>query len=108
MIKKIILSFFIIFLLLTFFVLTSYATETQDSNSIESDTTFSNDDSSENNVTYKPQSSNVDSSYVTSVTPVSTQYEANLGLNNILSILLISIGILLILLGVAILIKLKR
>lgn len=108
MIKKLTLSFFIIFLLLTFFVLTSYATENQNDDVALSDTTFSNDDSPENNATYKPQSSNVDSSYVTSVTPVSTQYEANLGLNNILSILLISIGILLILLGVAILIKLKR
>lgn len=105
--KKIILSFLILFLILTFFTFTCYATETEITEEVESDTT-SDTTSSENNVTYRPQSSNVDSSYVTSVTPVSSQYEANLGLNNILSILLISIGILLILFSIAILIRIKR
>ena len=105
--KKIILSFLIIFLILTLFTFTCYATETENTEVVESDTT-SDTTSSENNVTYRPQSSNVDSSYVTSVSPVSSQYEANLGLNNILSILLISIGILLILFSIAILKRIKK
>ena len=105
--KKIIFSFLLIFLILTFFAFTSYATEPQNTDIVEADTT-SDTSSSENNVTYRPQSSNVNSSYVTSVSPVSSQYEANLGLNNILSILLISVGILLILFGIAILIRIKR
>ena len=105
--RKIVISFLMIFLILIFFAFTSYATESQNTDMVESDTTSDTTDS-ENNVTYKPQSSNVDSSYVTSVSPVSSQYEANLGLNNILSILLISIGILLILFSIAILIRIKR
>ena len=88
--RKIIISFLILFSIFTFLAFTCYATETENTDMIESDTT-SNTANSENNVTYRPQSSNVDSSYVTSVSPVSSQYEANLGLNNILSILLISI-----------------
>lgn len=45
---------------------------------------------------------------VTSVTSLSNLPEANLGLNNILNILLISIGVLLILFAIAILIRLKK
>ena len=46
-------------------------------------------------------------SSVTSVSPVNSYEQANLELNNILSIILIAIGVLLILFAIAILIKLK-
>lgn len=45
---------------------------------------------------------------VTSVTPMSNLPEANLGLNNILNVILIAIGISLILFAIAILIRLKK
>ena len=45
---------------------------------------------------------------VTSVTSLSNLPEANLGLNNILNVILIAIGFLLILLAIAILIRLKK
>ena len=48
------------------------------------------------------------SSKVTAVNTLSGLPEANLGLNNILSILLIAIGFLLILFAIAILIRLKK
>lgn len=48
------------------------------------------------------------SATVTSVNPLSNLPEANLGLNNILNILLIAIGFLLILFAIAILIRLKK
>lgn len=48
------------------------------------------------------------STTVTSVTSLSNLPEANLGLNNILNILLIAIGFLLILFAIAILIRLKK
>lgn len=105
--KKIILSFLIIFLIFTLFSFYSYATENENTDDVVSDT-VSDTTTSENNVTYRPQSSSTNSSYVTSVSPVSSEYEANLGLNNILSILLISIGILLILFSIAILIRIKK
>ena len=45
---------------------------------------------------------------VTSVTSLSNLPEANLGLNNILNILLLAVGFLLILFAIAILIRLKK
>lgn len=45
---------------------------------------------------------------VTNVSPVSDYSEANLGLNNILNIILIAIGVLIILFAIAILIRLKQ
>ena len=45
---------------------------------------------------------------VTSVTSLSNLPEANLGLNNILNVILIAIGFLLILFAIAILIRLKK
>lgn len=48
------------------------------------------------------------SAQVTKVNPLSNLPEANLGLNNILNIILISIGVLLILFAIAILIRLKK
>lgn len=53
-------------------------------------------------------SSTEQSTTVTSVTSLSNLPEANLGLNNILNILLIAIGFLLILFAIAILIRLKK
>ena len=106
--KKIILSFLIIMIIIIFFTFTSFATETENTDMVESDTTSADTTSDENNVTYRPQSSNVNSSYVTSVSTVSSQYEANLKLNNFLSILLVSIGILLILFSIAILIRIRK
>ena len=60
-----------------------------------------------NNTQYNPSYSN-GNSYVTSVSSYSSTAQANLSLNNILSILLISIGLLIIILAIAILIKIKR
>lgn len=48
------------------------------------------------------------SAQVETVTPLSNLPEANLGLNNILNVILISIGVLLILFAIAILIRLKH
>ena len=48
------------------------------------------------------------STQVTSVTSMSNLPEANLGLNNILNLILISIGVLLILFSISILIRLKK
>lgn len=45
---------------------------------------------------------------VTSVTSLSNLPEANLGLNNILNVLLLAVGFLLILFAIAILIRLKK
>jgi hypothetical protein len=45
---------------------------------------------------------------VTSVTALNNLPEANLGLNNILNVILISLGVLLILFAIAILIRLKK
>lgn len=45
---------------------------------------------------------------VKTVSPLSNLPEANLGLNNILNVILISIGVLLILFAIAILIRLKK
>jgi hypothetical protein len=45
---------------------------------------------------------------VTSVTSLNNLPEANLGLNNVLNVILISIGVLLILFAIAILIRLKK
>ena len=106
--KKIIISFLII-LIFSIFIFDSSATEIN--TNTETQETEAQDfvDDSAPEATYIPQTySGSNSSYVTSVTPVSSQYEANLGLNNILSILLISIGILLILFSIAILIRIKK
>lgn len=112
--RKIIVSFLIALLILSFFSLNILATENLGNENPSEDTTLSDTASdttniSESNVTYRPQSSSDNgSSFITSVSPVSSEYEANLGLNNILSILLISIGILLILFSIAILIRIKK
>ncbi|MGN1298738.1 MAG: hypothetical protein ACI4UE_01995 [Candidatus Scatovivens sp.] len=111
--KKIAITIFLLFLIILLsFTFKIYATQNNDNNTLpnnatEETTNNVSETTSYNNVTYTPQTSN-NSPYVTSVSPVSSQYEANLGLNNILSILLISIGILLILFSIAILIRIKK
>jgi len=62
----------------------------------------------ENNVEEENLTTNDVSTQVTSVTSLSKLPEANLGLNNILNVILISIGVLLILFAIAILIRLKK
>ena len=106
----ILITIFLIFIVT--FSLNVFATA-DISDSTSSDTTPAVQDTTayeeeNNNVTYTPQSSYSNSPYVTSVTQVSSQSQANLELNNILSILLISIVILLILFSIAILIRIKK
>lgn len=60
----------------------------------------------ENEIT--PEEALSQAATVTNVTTLSNLPEANLGLNNILNVLLIAIGILLILFAIAILIRLKK
>ena len=72
----------VIFILSMFFTISVYATE----NELETEIT----------------------AQVETVTPLSNLPEANLGLNNILNVILISIGVLLILFAIAILIRLKH
>ena len=55
-----------------------------------------------------PEQALSQTSNITSVTSLSNLPEANLGLNNILNVILISIGVLLILFAIAILIRLKK
>ena len=115
--NKIIAILLLIFVSLLFFNIKTFATEENLEDNIEEeqtseqenieDTADTTEQSENNNVTYKPQSAS-GSSYVTSVSAISSQYQANLGLNNVLSILLIAIGILLILFSIAILIRIKK
>lgn len=60
----------------------------------------------ENNIT--PEEALSQAATVTSVTGLSNLPEANLGLNNILNVLLLAVGVLLILFAIAILIRLKN
>lgn len=62
----------------------------------------------DNNVAQTTTSNYYTPNYSTNVSTMSSISEANLGLNNILCIILIAIGILIILLAIAILIKLKN
>lgn len=81
----------------------------EDNSSNENSTNSTNNDSSEVvNETSSSSLSTLSPSSVTSVSNVNSYEEANLQLNNILSIILIAIGVLLILFAIAILIKLKR
>lgn len=78
----------VICILATFFMGTVLATENDDEENITATDSIS--------------------TQVTSVTSLSKLPEANLGLNNILNVILISIGVLLILFAIAILIRLKK
>jgi len=66
-----------------------------------------NTNSLNNNISSSTNSSLPTSSTTTTVSALSNLPEANLGLTNILNIILIVLGILLILLGIAIFIRLK-
>lgn len=86
-----------------------YELSTSNENTISDSNTASQ--SSADSVTNTNSSTNSNtkgSSKVTAVNTLSGLPEANLGLNNILSILLIAIGFLLILFAIAILIRLKK
>lgn len=82
-----------------------------DNSSNSSNNEISEDSSNEVRTTSTPTtntSSQTGTQTISSYSTVSSIPEANLGLNNILNILLIAIGILMILLGIAILIRLKN
>ncbi len=74
-----------------------HATSSDNLNSVNETTTSSNSSLSD-----------LSASSVTRVSQLNNYSQANLELNNILSIILISIGVLLILFAIAILIRLKR
>lgn len=90
---KITLIISIILLLLTGL---AFATEDEESNNVSSENSISAEDAL------------ADVATVTSVTSLSNLPEANLGLNNILNVILIAVGFLLILFAIAILIRLKK
>ena len=82
-----------------------------ESSDVSSNNETVEDNSNEIQTTSTPTENNpssAESQTINSYSTVSTIPEANLGLNNILNILLIAIGILMILLGIAILIRLKN
>ena len=87
------------------------ANETTQTNSDMSDSAdfeeFSEDESVEESTT-GPSSSTLSLNSNARINTISSIPEANLGLNNILCIILIAIGILIILLAIAILIRLKN
>ncbi len=100
----------ILFILLTVCFHIVYATE---ENTLSTDTTSPTSEISETEEIPETESedqstSNFHYSGVTSVNQLSNYSEANLGLNNILSIILIAIGVLIILFAIAILIRLKH
>lgn len=86
----------IISVILLLFSVLAFATEDEESNNI----------STENSVSAEEALADV--ATVTSVTSLSNLPEANLGLNNILNVILIAVGFLLILFAIAILIRLKK
>ena len=132
--KKIFVIFLIFSFLILFFNVKTYAisadneTSNVSNEAIENSSNTTNNsedessDVSSNNETVEDNSneiqttstpiennpSSAESQTINSYSTVSTIPEANLGLNNILNILLIAIGILMILLGIAILIRLKN
>lgn len=95
------------------FIPFAFATNTND-NALEENDTSINDSSDESNIdeentTSTPQTTSyLGNSGVTNVSQISDYSEANLGLNNILNIILIAIGVLIILFAIAILIRLKQ
>jgi len=88
-IKILLICLIILFCLFAF----SYASDSDFDDSISSDIS---------------QNSSIDNTPITGVNTISSIPEANLGLNNILNILLIAVGFLIILLAIAILIKLNQ
>ena len=86
----------IISIILLLFTSLAFATENEESNNISTENSISEEEALEDVAT------------VTSVTSLSNLPEANLGLNNILNVILIAVGFLLILFAIAILIRLKK
>jgi cytoskeletal protein RodZ len=90
------------------------ATELQTSSSVSNSSTNQSENSTSQSTDTQTTTSSSSakttsgSTKVTGISALSSLPEANLGLNNILSILLIAIGFLLILFAIAILIRLKR
>ena len=95
---KVFKTILIIGIILISFTCLAFATEQTDeeNSAVTSENTVSAEDTLDNVAT------------VTSVTSLSNLPEANLGLNNILNILLLAVGFLLILFAIAILIRLKK
>lgn len=87
-------------------------TSEEDITNEESTTSESTDENSENvineNVSDTSTLSTLGTSNGTRVEPINSYSEANLQLNNILSIILISIGVLLVLFAIALLIRIKK
>ena len=86
-----------LFVALVFSATTIFATESEPVATVISDET-----------TDQSMLSSLSPSTITSVSTMNNYSQANLELNNVLSIILISIGVLIILLAIAILIKLKK
>ena len=93
--NKLLKIFLITLLIFSFTYVYSYATE---------------EESSENVVQEEPSTglSTLTTGSTTNVSPVNSYDEANLELNNILSVILIAVGVVIILLAIAILIKSKK
>lgn len=99
-----VLLLMLIFLILTLGFNFVYATSNNEANN-ESANTIQEDSNSKSSLsTLSPTSS----SSITGVSGMNTYSQANLELNNILCIILIAIGVLIILLSIAILIRLKK
>lgn len=113
--SKIVILFLILFSLSFGF---SFATDTIDNSTTKvigddsyNEENMSSDITTDGSSESEQQENNsfiLGSSGVTSVSQLSSYSEANLGLNNILNIILIAIGILIILFAIAILIRLKH
>lgn len=102
---KTIKIFLILFLIIALSFNFVYATSPSETNSTNEISEQENSDVV-NDTTDTPMST-LSPSSVTSVSNVNSYEQANLQLNNILSIILIAIGVLLILFAIAILIRLK-
>lgn len=104
---KILLTILAITLLVVFFSISKVTATDDENNSTDTNTSFENSIQEANDALSTTSSnSNFSNSGVTSVTQVSNYSEANLGINNVLSVILIAIGVLIILLAIAILIRL--
>mgnify|MGYP006864515016 CR=1 FL=1 len=91
---------------------TEESSSEEDVTSEDTDTTSENDENSTNIINEKASDTSTLSTLGTSngtrVEPINSYSEANLQLNNILSIILISIGVLLVLFAIALLIRIKK
>lgn len=99
--------FLIIIFLCTVICGISFATSEDTSSTAADESQTTSLDETSTQTSPASTTSSFSNSGITSVTQVSDYSEANLGLNNILNILLIAIGILIILFAIAILIRLK-